>query len=145
MSDRGFFDVVNGTNVVTENPSDGGPSAFTRWPGLLSLALGWTLGPVVALVNQELIYQATMWACGRNQRAAIHLVPLLCLIVVIGTGITAYRDWKANGPGVEDEAADVPTRSRFLALGGMVISGFCAAVIIAQWAAVFVFAPCMRA
>lgn len=132
-------------NVVTENPADRGPRAFTRWPGLLSLALGWTLGPVVALANQQLIYQADMWACGRNARITIHLVPLLCLIVVIGTGMTAYRDWKAVGAGVDDDAADVAARTRFLALGGVVISVFCALVIVAQWAAVFVFAPCMRA
>jgi hypothetical protein len=142
MSDRDSSDVVN---VVTENPSELGTRGFTRWPGLLSLTLGWTLGPVVALLNQQLTYQANMWACGRNQRGVVHIVPALCLIVVIGMAVTSYRDWKAVGAGVEDEAADVPSRSRFLAIGGVIISIFCALVIIAQWAAVFVFAPCMRA
>jgi hypothetical protein len=132
-------------NVVTENPSEGGPAAFTRWPGLLSLALGWLLGPVVALLNQQITYQADMWACGSNAGASIHLVPFLCLVVTVGAGITAYRDWKAVGAGVEEEAADVPSRTRFLAMGGIGISAFSSLVIIAQWAAVFVFDPCMRA
>ena len=107
--------------------------------------LGWTLGPLIALANQELIYQVNMWACGRNQRAVIHLVPLLCVIGTIGLAVTAYRDWRAVGAGVEDESDDANTRTRFLAIGGLIISGFSSLVIIAQWAAVFVFAPCMRA
>jgi hypothetical protein len=49
------------------------------------------------------------------------------------------------GAGVEDEEATVATRSRFLALLGISISIFSSLVIIAQWAAVFVFDPCMRA
>lgn len=145
MSDRESSNDPALVNVVTENPSERGPAAFTRWPGLLSLALGWTLGPVVALTNQQLTYQANMWACGRNQWASVHLVPLLCLIVTIGMGGVAYRDWKAVGGGVEDEAADASTRTRFLAIGGVMISIFSSLVIIAQWAAVFTFAPCMRA
>lgn len=142
MSDPGSS---NSSNIVAENPADRGPRAHTRWPGLLILVLGWTLGPLVALWNQELIYQADMWACSRQERWPIHLVPLLCLVVTIGMGLTAYRGWKAIGAGIEDEANDVVARARFLAIGGAIISAFCALVIIAQWAAVVVFAPCMRA
>lgn len=132
-------------DVVRENPADYGPAAFARWPGLLSLSLGWLLGPTVALVNQQLIYAANMWACGRDQPLAMHVIPILCLAVIVGTGITAYRDWKAVGAGVEDEAATVETRTRFIAMGGIAISIFCGLVVLAQWAAVFVFDPCMRA
>ncbi|HXT16135.1 MAG TPA: hypothetical protein VN706_10935 [Gemmatimonadaceae bacterium] len=130
---------------MTENPSDHGVRAFTRWPGLLSLALGWVLSPTVALINQELIYSTNMWACGRNQPAAMHVVPALCLIVTIGVAMTAYKDWKAAGGGVEEEAADVATRTRWMGLVGVVVSVFSALVILAQWAAIFVFDPCMRA
>jgi len=112
---------------------------------MLSLVLGWTLGPLVALWNQALIYQANIWACDRQQRWPIHLVPLLCLVVTIGIGVTAYRNWRSIGGGIEDEANDVATRERFLAIGGVVISTFCTLVIVAQWTAVIVFAPCMRA
>jgi uncharacterized protein YqgC (DUF456 family) len=139
MSVRESFEALN------EPPSEHGVAAYTRWPGLLSLSLGLLLGPVVALVNQELIYSVNMWACGHGLHAVIHIVPALCLIVTIGAAITAYRDWKAVGAGVEDEEATVATRSRFVALLGMMTSIFSTAVIIAQWAAVFVFDPCMRA
>jgi uncharacterized protein YqgC (DUF456 family) len=139
MSDRDSFDVVR------ENAADHGIGAFARWPGLLSLALGWLLGPVVALINQQLIYSVNMYACGRNMPLITHVVPALCLTVVVGTAITAYRDWKAAGGGVEEEAADVATRTRWIALVGLAVSIFAGAVILAQWLAVFMFDPCMRA
>ena len=60
------------------------------------------------------------------------------------TAITAYRDWRAVGGGVEEEAATIGSRTRFLAIMGMGISVFSSLVVIAQWAAIVVFAPCMR-
>ena len=133
------------------NPADGSPtgpesaSPFARWRGLLRLSLGMLLGPVVALANQQLTYSANMWACGHGLQAAIHVVPILCLIVTAGAAIVAYRDWRAVGGGLEDEAATVSTRTRFMALSGILISIFSSLVIVAQWAAVFVFDPCMHA
>ncbi len=120
-------------------------SEFARWRGLLRLTLGMLLGPVVALINQQLIYVADDWACGHGMRAAVHVVPILCLVVTIGTAVVAYRAWRAVGAGVEDEQATVAARTRFMSLCGMLISVFSSLVILAQWAAVFVFAPCMRA
>jgi hypothetical protein len=139
MSDPGSFDVVR------ENAADHGVAAFSRWPGLLSSTLGVVLGPVLALLNQQLIYAANMYACGRNLQHAMHVIPALCLLATIGAGVTARRDWKAVGAGVEDEEATVAARTRFLSIVGMVVSAFSALVILAQWAAIFVFDPCMRA
>ena len=121
------------------------PAQFTRWPGLLSLSLGLVLGPLVALGHQQAVYAVNMWACGRNLHATMHIVPVLCLIVVFGAGFGAHRNWRAVGRGVEDEREGVAVRTRFLALLGMSISLFSAIVILAQWLAIFVFDPCMRA
>ena len=141
MSVREFFDVVHETASDRHATSD----PFTRWPGLLSLSLGVLLGPVVALANQQLIYTVNMWACGHRMQAAMHVVPILCLVGTIGAGVTAYRDWRAVGGGVEDENATVHTRTRFLSMLGIAISVFSSMVVIAQWTAIFVFDPCMRA
>jgi hypothetical protein len=139
MWDQDSFDVVR------ENAADHGIGAYTRWPGLLTLTLGVVLGPIVALITQQLIYQSNMWACGRNMHATMHIVPALALAVTIGAAITAYRDWKSVGGGVEEEAATVEARTRFLSIVGMISSVFAALVIVAMWAAIFVFDPCMRA
>lgn len=118
---------------------------FARWPGLLSLTLGLVLGPFVALMNQETIYTVNMWACGHRERGVMHIVPILSLLVVIATGVVAYINWQALGRGFEDELGAIEARSRFIALLGIAISAFCAIVIVAQWLAIFVFDPCMRA
>lgn len=118
---------------------------FTRWPGLLSLSLGVLLGPVAVLVNEELIYLTNMWACGTRSQLAMHVVPLVCLIAALFAGFLAYADWGRVGRGMEDGAATVDSRSRFLALSGMAISALSALLILAQWLAIFVFGACMRA
>jgi hypothetical protein len=120
-------------------------SARESSDGRLRLVLGVLLGPIVALINQEAIYSVNMWACGRGMHATLHIVPALCLVATFGAAWTAYSDWNASGRGVEDEAATVATRSRFLSLLGIAISLFSSVVILAQWAAIFVFDPCMRA
>jgi hypothetical protein len=118
---------------------------FTRWPGLLSLTLGVVAGPIAVLVNEELIYVTNMWACGTGKQLAMHVVPLICVLVALGAGGLAWGDWVRTGRGVEDEAATIDARSRFLALAGMAVSALSALVILAQWLAIFVFGACMRA
>jgi hypothetical protein len=110
-----------------------------------SEAFAVVLGPVVALLNQQLIYMANMWTCGRNMQHAAHLIPALCLAVTIGASINSYRRWRAVGGGVEDEHAAEETRVRFLSVTGLALGVFSSLVIVAQWAAIFAFDPCMRA
>src|SRR5215212_10177447 len=95
---------------------------FVRWPGLLSLSLGLTLGPTIALIHQQVVYTVNVWACGRNLHAVIHIIPVLCMIVVGGAAVASHRNWLAVGRGVEDEHGGVGTRTRFLALLGITIS-----------------------
>jgi hypothetical protein len=131
--------------LVASTAGRSGESKFTRWPGLLSLSLGILLGPLIALVNQEAIYSVNMWSCGHGISATMHIAPAVCLAIAIGTAAMAYRDWRAVGGGLEDEDGTVETRTRFLSLLGVTISVFSSLVILAQWAAIFVFDPCMRA
>lgn len=117
---------------------------FGRWPGLLSLSLGLLLGPIAALVNEEMIYVTNVWACGTGSQLAEHVVPLACLAVAVGAGLLARSDWARVGRGTEDGAATIDSRSRFLAIGGMAASALSALLILAQWLAIFVFGACMR-
>jgi len=119
---------------------------FSRWPGILRLALGVLLPPAAVLTNQELIYMSGVWVCGLHYSAALHVVPVLCLILCAGAGVTSYRDWQRVGGGLEEEhGSAVVTRTRFLALCGMGVAAISALLTVAQWLAVFVFGPCMRA
>lgn len=118
---------------------------FARWPGLLSLSAGVLVGPVVALLNEGLIYVSNMWACGAGTRVALHVVPALCFAAAVAAGLLARADWMRVGRGMQAEDGTVSARSRFLALAGMALSGISALVILAQWLAIFVFGPCLRA
>jgi hypothetical protein len=111
----------------------------------MSLALGLLLGPTVALVTQSLIYAANSWTCGRDIGSVLHIIPALALVVTIGAAVGGYLNWRAVGKGVEDEHGGIAARTRFLALLGIALSVFSAALILAMWASIFTFAPCMRA
>ena len=111
----------------------------------MSLSLGLLLGPVAALVNEEMIYVTNMWACGTGSRLAMHVVPLVCLMVTVGAGLLARADWARVGRGTDDDAATIDSRTRFIALCGMAASALSALLIAAQWLAIFVFGACMRA
>ena len=130
----------------TKLPTDeSAPARFARLPAMLRLATSVLLGPSAALVNQGIIYIAMIWACGPGSSLALHLIPLLCLAAAVAAGFIAYADWTRVGRGVQVDGATVDDRSRFLALAGMGASALSALVIVAQWVAIFVFGPCMRA
>lgn len=120
-------------------------AAFTRWPGLLRLAIDVVGGPIVALINLQAIYAGDTWACGHNTEWSLHIAPALCLVVVVGMTIDSWLIYHAVGGGVEDELGAEVTRTRFFALLGIMIGAISAAVILAQWLAIFTFSACMRA
>jgi len=119
--------------------------ARLSWPRLLRLSLGVLLGPVIALANQQTIYSTNMWACGHGVHAVMHAVPAVGLLVSLGAAMLAYRDWSAVGRGTQDETDGVEAGVRFVAILGISVSLLSSLVIAAQWAAIFVFEPCMRA
>ena len=109
----------------------------------LSLTLGLILGPIAALTNQATIYVVNMWACGRDAHQGMHMIPVLSLVVVVIAALLAERNRRIprEGQEVNDSA---PGRTHFLALLGLSISLLSAIVIIAQWASIISFDPCMR-
>ena len=118
---------------------------FTRWPGLLRLALDVLGGPIIALVYQEAIYAGNMWACGHNAKPTLHVGAVLCVIGALIVIADSWMVWRTVGRGVEDEQGAEETRTRFLALVGIMVGAISLAVIVAQWLAIFMFGPCMRA
>jgi hypothetical protein len=101
-------------------------------------------GPVLALLNQGLMYMVNMWACGHNAPSVMHIVPLVCVCLSSVAAIVAYRRWTAVGRGTDDEQNTVDSTLRFLALMALAISVFSSMVILAQWASAIVFHPCAR-
>jgi hypothetical protein len=101
-------------------------------------------GPVLALVNQGLMYIVNMWACGHNTPSVMHIAPFICICLAVAAGIIAFRRWNGVGRGTDDEANTIDANLRFIALLALVISIFSSMVILAQWASAVVFHPCAR-
>ncbi len=102
-------------------------------------------GPVLALVNQELMYAVNMWACGHNVPSVMHIAPAICVCLSIVAGMVAYRRWAGVGKGTDDEQNTADSNLRFIALLALATTIFSSVVILAQWASAFVFHPCARA
>jgi len=111
-------------------------------PGLLWLSV--LAPPMAALTQLQTNYALVLWACGRGRTWPLHLVAFLALLVAVGSGLLAWRNWRRAGAEWEDGGAGPLPRSRFMAAVGMLISAHSALVVVAQWIAVFVYDPCQR-
>jgi hypothetical protein len=117
----------------TEVP-DAGPIR-ALWIGLL-------LPPTAFLLNLEVAYALVPTACASRNQLPTHVVHLVCLLLVLFAGVTAWRSWKSTGetwPGAEGGPL---ARSRFMAGLGWLTSLLFGLVIIAQWIPEFVLNPC---
>jgi hypothetical protein len=109
---------------------------------LLALWIGLLLAPIAFLINLELAYALVPTACSSRNEVPVHLVHLACLLLTIYGLMTAWRSWKVTGATWPGEQGDPLSRSRFMALTGMLVSGMFLLVIVAQWIPTFVLDPC---
>ena len=105
------------------------------WAGLL-------LAPLAFLANLEIGYALVPVACGSGTTWPLHLVNAASLAIALVGGLIAWRSWNAVGRVWPDGEAGPLGRSRFLGSMGVLLAGFCALVILAQWTAVFLLNPC---
>jgi hypothetical protein len=109
---------------------------------LRALWIGLLLAPIAFLINLELAYALVPTACSSRNEVPVHLVHLACLLLTIYGLMTAWRSWKVTGATWPGEQGDPLSRSRFMALTGMLVSGMFLLVIVAQWIPTFVLDPC---
>lgn len=104
----------------TERPHSPG-SAGMLWFGLLA-------PPFLMLLNLQLSYMMTPWACRTGQRWPMLAVTACILVVDLLAGVGAarrlQRDWHED---------TVVSRPGFMAMLGVLASALFAAVLIAQW------------
>jgi hypothetical protein len=101
-------------------------------------------GPVAALVQLQANYALVLWVCGSGQAWTLHAVSLLALLVTLGAGLLAWRNWRRAGAVWEDGGGGALPRSRFMSAVGILVSAHSALVVVAQWVAVFVYSACQR-
>lgn len=105
------------------------------WVGLL-------LAPVAFLINLEVAYALVPTACHSRNQLPVHLVHLVCLLLTIVGGLTAWRSWNTIGAAWPGEEGGPLARSRFMAGTGLLVSALFALIIVAQWIPSFLLNPC---
>lgn len=89
-------------------------------------------GPAFWLFSFQAKFSWTQWACASQNKATLFVFAFLALLCSGTAGLLAWRQWKELGPEQPDEAANVTSRSRFMALGAVVFSTAFCVVILAQ-------------
>ncbi len=110
-------------------------STFAQWFGLVG-------GPLAMLVNLQAQYALVPWACTRGYSLALHVSPVVCLVVTAGATAAAVHEWRAGGGGTPDADSGIMARARFLGAVGMGTSAFFGLIIIAMWFANAFLNPC---
>jgi hypothetical protein len=114
---------------------------FTDARGLLSLWAGVLLAPLAFLLNLQVTYMLVALECD-NATPWLHASSLLMLLLALGGGWLAWRDWRRTGGGRPGDGGGVVPRSRFLAVMGLMTSALFALIILMQWVAVLLLQPC---
>jgi hypothetical protein len=108
------------------------------------LAFAFVAGPLFALAMQSLAYAEVPWACTRGRSALVHLVPAIFVALTLLAVLSAYSAWSRAGRHGQADADTVDDRTRFLGLGGLILSMASLVLIVAMWIPLFVFDPCVR-
>ena len=107
-----------------------------------SQVAGVLVPPLATLAGMEVSYGLVGPACSSGDLLALHLTRLVTLLVVLGAGLLAWREWQAVGIEHPGDGGSPGTRSRFLSWVGVFAAGLFTLVVIAQWIAAFFLSPC---
>jgi len=112
---------------------------------LSSARTSWMLMVVPALITaaqHEAMYVIVRQACAARRNVMLHAVNIAALLLIALVALVAYLTWRAEGPEWPGEAADVATRTRFIAMVGLLGSVIFFLVTLAQGIATVYYDPC---
>jgi hypothetical protein len=108
---------------------------FAQWYGVL-------IGPIVFGFDLVASYALVPHACSTGHHYVLHVMTAVCLAIVASGFLGSWGLYRRI-PGPMPERADrMMLRARFLALAGMMLSGFSIILVIAnEWPRLFLH-PC---
>jgi len=110
-------------------------SARTSW--LLVIAPA-----VITAAHQEANFVLVRQACAAQRNLLLYVVTSVALLLTALAGLIAYMTWRDAGAQWPGETADVATRTRFIAMVGLLGSGIFFLVTLAQGIATIYYDPC---
>ncbi len=105
------------------------------WAGIL-------VGPVTWFLSMLANFALAPWACTLAWKPALFAVSILALLITAGSGLLSWAEWQRLGREEAGEAGTVVARSRALAIGGILLSGFTSLVIVAQFLPHIILGAC---
>ena len=93
-------------------------------------------------VEMQLNFVLVRHACSAQRSVTLYAVIIVALALTVATAFIAFTIWIQAGKVWSTEAPDVATRTRFIAVLGILSSGMSFLVILAQGIATVQFDPC---
>ena len=102
------------------------------------------LGMFAIAFDQEVSYFIVEWSCGARAHWPSFAVSSAALLIALAGMWIAWRDLRAVPAGASASDGTAEGRNRFIALLGLMLSGFFALAILFETVAKFFFDPCQR-
>lgn len=117
---------------------------FKRRTGLLWLGAGGLAGPLAIGLTQQIAYLLVTLNCSYGKGLMVWPVMAITVVLAIGGVMISWRNWQRAGRNGTDSAGDATSRSRFLAIVGLLFGGLSVLVVIAMWLPVLFYRQCQR-
>jgi len=110
-------------------------SARTSWMMVIVPA-------VICAAHQEANFALVRQACSAQRHTMLYVVTIVSLALIAFMGLVSYLTWRSLGSQWPGETADIATRTRFIAMLGILGSGIFFLVTLAQGIATVYLDPC---
>lgn len=116
---------------------------FDEPAGIGELWFGLLAGPAAWLVHLNVSYALVRYVCASGSGWLLHLGTLAMLALAAAGVLVALRSWRRIDEPTVTGGAGTLGRTRFMALGGMALSGFFLLVILLAWLPDLILSPCV--
>lgn len=113
------------------------PGWLPLWFGVIGGQAAWASAVLVAYPTVAAVCNAgasSLW---------IHLVRWTALVVALGATAVAHRSWRIGRAAGDDVPPGLVSRLRFMGLGGVLLSGAGAFLLLVEDIATWVIDPCL--
>ena len=117
---------------------------FKRGTGIAWLWLGVLTGPAAVALNQQLVYLLVTLSCSYGKATVLLPVMLMTLALAACGAFISWCNWRQAGGSTSDSGGDAMSRSRFMAIVGMLFSGLSLLAIVAMWLPTAFYRQCQR-
>ena len=97
---------------------------------------------LVTAAQHEAMFVIVRQACAAQRSVMLYGVNIAALLLLALLGVSSYMTWREVGAEWPNEGADVATRTRFIAVLGLLGSGLFFLVVFAQGIATVYYDPC---